>query len=104
MPKDQAAKVALHRARMARDAGLHGVVCSVFEAAAIKQACGEDFITVTPGIRWGGQAVQDQKRVADPKTAILAGSDYLVVGRPVLQAEDPRSAARQVTAMMLSAL
>jgi orotidine-5'-phosphate decarboxylase len=104
MPKDQAAKVALQRAKMAQDAGLHGVVCSVHEVAAIKRACGHSFITVTPGIRWGTQAVQDQKRVADPKSAVLAGSDYLVVGRPILQAEDPCLAARQVTAMMQSAI
>jgi orotidine-5'-phosphate decarboxylase len=104
MPKDQAARVALQRARMAQDAGLHGVVCSVHEVAAIKQACGSGFITVTPGIRWGTQAVQDQKRVADPKSAVLAGSDYLVVGRPILQAEDPCLVARQVTAMMQSAI
>jgi orotidine-5'-phosphate decarboxylase len=104
MPKDQAAKVALQRAELAQDAGLHGVVCSVHEVAAIKQTCGHDFITVTPGIRWGSHAVQDQKRVADPKSAVLAGSDYLVVGRPILQAEDPRLAAMQVTAMMQSAV
>jgi len=104
MEKEQAAQVALQRARLAQHAGLHGVVCSVHEAAAIKQACGDNFITVTPGIRWGTQAVQDQKRVADPKSAILQGADYLVVGRPVLQAEDPRSAAMQAIAMMQSAL
>jgi len=104
MPKNQAAQVALQRARLAQQAGLHGVVCSVFEAAAIKQACGHDFITVTPGIRWGTQAIQDQKRVADPKSAILQGSDYLVVGRPILQAEDPCSAARQALTMMQSAV
>ena len=104
MEKEQAAQVALQRARLAQHAGLHGVVCSVHEAAAIKQLCGDDFITVTPGIRWGSQATQDQKRVADPKSAILQGADYLVVGRPVLQAEDPRSAAMQAIAMMQSAL
>jgi len=103
MPKDQARVVALERARMAQDAGLNGVVCSVFEAASIKAACGTDFMTVTPGIRWGGQDIQDQKRVADPATAIAEGSDYLVVGRPILQAESPRQAALEALALMASA-
>jgi len=102
MPQDQARDVALQRAHMARDAGLHGVVCSVHEAAAIKAACGADFLTVTPGIRWGGQDIQDQKRVADPAAAIAGGSDYLVVGRPILHAADPRRAALQALAMMES--
>ena len=103
MPKDQAKIVALERAKMAQDAGLGGVVCSVFEAAAIKAVCGDDFITVTPGIRWGGQDVQDQKRVADPATAIASGADYLVVGRPILQAENPRQAALEALSLMRSA-
>jgi len=103
MSKVQAREVALQRAAMAQEAGLHGVVCSVHEAAPIKQACGSDFLTVTPGIRWGGQDVQDQKRVADPAGAIAGGSDYLVVGRPILQAADPRSAALEALAMMRGA-
>jgi len=103
MPKEQAKVVALERAKMAQDAGLNGVVCSVFEAAAIKQNCGLDFITVTPGIRWGGQDVQDQKRVADPAMAIAGGADYLVVGRPILQANNPRQAALEALALMVSA-
>jgi len=100
MPKEQARIVALERARLAQDAGLDGIVCSVHEAAAIKQACGSDFITVTPGIRWGGQDTQDQKRVADPASAIAGGSDYLVVGRPILQAASPRDAALEALSMM----
>ncbi len=102
MPKMQASVVALERAMLARNAGLDGIVCSVFEAAAIKQACGPDFITVTPGIRWGGQDAQDQKRVADPASAIIGGSDYLVVGRPILHATSPRDAALEALAMMQS--
>jgi len=102
MPKEQARIVALERARLAQDAGLAGIVCSVHEAAAIKQACGSDFITVTPGIRWGGQDTQDQKRVADPASAIAGGSDYLVVGRPILHAASPRDAALEALAMMAS--
>jgi len=102
MPKELAKVVALERAKMAQDAGLNGVVCSVFEAAEIKAACGDDFITVTPGIRWGGQDVQDQKRVADPATAIAGGSDYLVVGRPILHADSPRQAALEALSLMRS--
>lgn len=104
MPKDQARKVALERAKLAQEAGLDGVVCSVHEARAIKELCGDDFITVTPGIRWGDQDLQDQKRVADPASAIASGSDYLVVGRPILQAANPAAAADEAVAMMKSAV
>jgi orotidine-5'-phosphate decarboxylase len=76
----------------------------VHEAADIKKACGAEFITVTPGIRWGGQDAQDQKRIADPAMAVRHGSDYLVVGRPILMASDPASAAREAVEMMESAL
>ncbi len=100
MPKEQALKVALERAKLAKDAGLDGVVCSVHEAAQIKQVCGTDFITVTPGIRWGNQDTQDQQRIADPKMAIEHGSDYLVIGRPILQAENPVAAAHEAVIMM----
>jgi len=104
MPKEQALQVALERARLAKEAGLDGVVCSVYEAAQIKEICGSDFITVTPGIRWGNQDTQDQQRIADPKMAIEHGSDYLVVGRPILQAEDPAIAAQEAVDMMESAV
>jgi len=100
MPHDEAARVALARAKLAAECGLHGVVCSVHEVEAIKQACGADFVTVTPGIRWGDQDVQDQKRVADPASAAKAGSDHLVIGRPILQAVDPRQAALQALVML----
>jgi orotidine-5'-phosphate decarboxylase len=103
MPAEGAMRVALERARMAQDAGLDGVVCSVHEAAAIKEACGTGFITVTPGIRWGGQDAQDQKRIADPGYAIESGADYLVVGRPVLHAVEPALVAREVVEMMEAA-
>jgi len=104
MPAEQARSVALQRARLARQYGLNGVVCSVHEVAIIKKACGRDFITVTPGIRWGGQDVQDQKRVADPASAVAAGSDYLVVGRPVLYADNPYAAANEAVTMMQHAV
>ncbi len=104
MPKEQALAVALERAKLAKQAGLDGVVCSVHEAAAIKESCGSDFITVTPGIRWGNQDTQDQQRIADPKTAVERGADFLVVGRPILQAASPAAAANEAVAMMNSAV
>jgi len=103
MPREKAAQVALERAGLARDAGLDGVVCSVLEAEAIKHACGADFITVTPGIRWGNQDTQDQKRIADPASAVMHGSDYLVVGRPIIEASEPRVAALEALTMMQGA-
>ena len=69
--------------------------------AVIKQACGQDFLTVTPGIRWGNQSTQDQKRVANPAMAVEEGADYLVVGRPIIQAESPADAANDAINMML---
>jgi len=100
MPAEQARIEAVRRAEMARDAGLHGVVCSTHEVSAIKHACGKDFLTVTPGIRWGSQSANDQQRIADPASAIAQGSDYLVVGRPILQAGDRRAAAREAISLM----
>ena len=73
----------------AKTAGLDGGVCSAFETSAIHEACGEDFITVTPGIRFEGSAADDQKRIMTPEKARLAGSDYIVVGRPITAAEKP---------------
>jgi len=100
MPPDEARRQAVSRAAMAREAGLDGVVCSAHEVADIKNACGPDFLTVTPGIRWGVQGRDDQKRVADPGMAIRQGADYIVVGRPIIQANDPRAAALEALAMM----
>ncbi len=73
----------------AKAAGLDGVVCSAFEAADIHAACGDDFITVTPGIRFEDSAADDQKRVMTPARAREAGADYIVVGRPITAAERP---------------
>lgn len=100
MPARQAERLAVERAKLAQEAGLDGVVCSVHEVEAIKSSCGRNFLTVTPGIRWGVQQHQDQQRVADPAMAIRAGADAIVVGRPVLQAKDPAAAAREALAMM----
>ena len=76
----------------AKEAGLDGVVCSAFEAAAIHEACGADFLTVTPGIRLTKDGSDDQKRVMTPKEAKEAGSDYIVVGRPITAADKPNEA------------
>ena len=73
----------------AREAGLDGVVCSAFEAAGIHEACGADFITVTPGIRFAENSNDDQKRVMTPAQAKAAGSAFIVVGRPITAAERP---------------
>ena len=73
----------------AKAAGLGGVVCSPLEAGIIHEACGKDFLTVTPGIRFEGGSSDDQSRITTPAKAKLLGSDYIVVGRPITQADDP---------------
>ncbi len=80
-------------ARLAKDAGAHGVVASPHEVALVRQACGPDFVIVTPGIRPQGAARGDQARATTPSGAIRAGSDVLVVGRPIIEAPDPKGAA-----------
>ncbi|MCR5071404.1 MAG: orotidine-5'-phosphate decarboxylase [Bacteroidales bacterium] len=79
-------------AQNAHEAGLDGVVCSPLEAAMVKDACGQDFITVTPGIRFADAAADDQVRITTPARAREIGSDYIVVGRPVTAAPDPVAA------------
>ena len=84
--------VVMHYANTAKAAGLDGVVCSPMEAAAVHVACGQDFLTVTPGIRFEDDYAGDQKRIMSPKSARLIGSDYIVVGRPITRSEDPVAA------------
>jgi orotidine-5'-phosphate decarboxylase len=84
-----------HYAYNAFIAGLDGVVCSPLEAALVKEACGPNFATVTPGIRFADSAADDQRRVMTPAKARLGGSDYIVVGRPITRAEDPVAAYRR---------
>lgn len=76
-------------ARNAKEAGLDGVVCSPLEAGMVKETCGKDFITVTPGIRFADGKTDDQVRITTPERAAELGADYIVVGRPVTQAPDP---------------
>ena len=85
-------------AALARQAGTSGVVASAKEAPLIRASCGKDFIIVTPGIRPQGSSPGDQKRTVTPAEAFAAGADYLVIGRPVLEAPDPVQAARDITA------
>jgi len=87
-------------ARLARRAGLDGVVASPREVGRIRRACGPDFLVVTPGVRPAGADVHDQKRVLTPGAAMAAGADYLVVSRPVLAAADPIAAANDIVADM----
>ena len=84
--------VVVHYAKNAQAAGLDGVVCSPLEAGMVKAACGTDFVTVTPGIRFADGVVGDQVRITTPEKAREIGSDYIVVGRPITAAEDPVAA------------
>lgn len=87
----------LHYARLTKQAGLQGVVCSVHEAKAIAEVCGDDFLRVTPGIRLAGGAAHDQKRIATPDGAKRDGSSLIVVGRAVTGAQDPVAAYKIVS-------
>jgi orotidine-5'-phosphate decarboxylase len=87
-------------ARLAKEAGVDGVVASPHEVGLVRAACGEGFLIVTPGIRPAGTARGDQARLATPREARRAGADYLVVGRPITQSGDPRAAADAIVAEM----
>ena len=82
----------IHYAKNAAASGLDGVVCSPLESEKVHRACGSSFLTVTPGVRFADGDLGDQKRVMTPANAKLAGSDYIVVGRPITAAPDPVSA------------
>lgn len=99
-PLDQ---VVMHYARTARAAGLDGVVCSPREAQTVHEACGRDFLTVTPGVRFADGDVGDQVRVMTPAQAKAIGSDYIVVGRPITQATDPVAAYERCLAEFVGA-
>ncbi len=86
----------LHLAKLAQKSGLDGVVCSANEAKVVSWACGKDFLIVTPGIRPEWARAFDQKRVATPKEAVQLGADYIVVGRPIIEAQDPADAAQKI--------
>lgn len=89
-------EVAIRRALLAKKAGVDGVVCSAKEVSKIVSACGDDFITVCPGIRPSDSEVHDQKRVVTPRVAIKDGAKVLVVGRPITRAQEPRFVAEKI--------
>ena len=92
------ADTVIHYAKNTRDAGLDGIVCSPLEALLVHENCGENFCTVTPGIRFADSAADDQVRITTPAKAKEIGSDYIVVGRPITKAEDPVAAYRRCVA------
>lgn len=93
---DNIQRLVLERALLAKEAGLDGVVASAQEAKIIREKLGEDFIIVTPGIRPSGSDADDQKRVTTPQEAILNGSNFLVVGRPIIESSDPLLTAKKI--------
>ena len=93
----------MHYAQNAKTAGLDGIVCSPLEAARVKEACGEAFLTVTPGIRFADSAADDQSRIATPERARGMGCDYIVVGRPIIAAADPLASYRRCVKEFLQA-
>lgn len=92
----------LRLANLAQGAGIDGVVCSPQEVALLRAKCGENFLLVVPGIRPAWAASGDQKRVMTPAEAIAAGADYLVIGRPITAAPDPRAAAERIAAELVA--
>ena len=96
-------ELVVHRARMAIECGVDGVVASAHEAALLRRELGNEFVIVTPGIRPLGSAVGDQSRVMTPMRAIEAGADYLVIGRPITQADDPKAAADAIVKEIVTA-
>jgi orotidine-5'-phosphate decarboxylase len=97
------AELAAERAAQARDMGVDGLVCSGEEAAALRKIAGHRMVLVTPGIRPAGADAGDQKRIMTPASAIAAGADYLVVGRPIVAAADPKAAAQAIVAEIAAA-
>ena len=94
--QDSIGQLVLKRALLAKEAGLDGVVASSQEAALIREHLGDEFIIVTPGIRPAGTQAGDQKRVTTPSEAQAQGSDFLVIGRPIIKAENPSKAVKQI--------
>ena len=89
-------ELAIKRAKLAKEAGIDGIVCSAQEVDKIVEVCGKDFVTVCPGIRPASSEVGDQKRVVTPRDAINRGAHYLVVGRPITKAENPKESAEKI--------
>ena len=96
--KEPIDEVVMHYAQTAKNAGLDGIVCSPLEAGKVHNRCGENFLTITPGVRFADGDVGDQKRVMTPAQAKAIGSDYIVVGRPITAAADPVAAYERCVA------
>ena len=94
--KKRIEKQVVHLAKLAKTAGLDGVVASSWEIKEIRKACGENFVILTPGIRPAGKSFDDQKRVMTPREAIKLGADFLVIGRPIRNAFNPVEAAKEI--------
>jgi len=103
---DDMLQTVMQRAQIAHATGCAGVICSGLEAKPIKEKLGKDFLTVTPAIRplWAATEKEDQKRIETPAWAVAAGADYLVIGRPIRDAEDPREAAARIAEEIQNAL
>lgn len=99
-PASDTAHTAVKLAQLSKQSGLDGVVCSPHDIAAIKAACGSEFMTIVPGVRPAGADVQDQKRIATPRAARADGADILVIGRPITEADDPAAAAAAIAASL----
>jgi orotidine-5'-phosphate decarboxylase len=100
------ASLVMKRAEMAKAAACVGIVCSGREVSAVKQRFGRDFVAVTPGIRplWDGVSKDDQKRITTPAQAVINGSDYIVIGRPIRNAKDPQAAAKRIADEIANAI
>ena len=96
--KEPMDEVVMHYAQTAKNAGLDGIVCSPLEAGKVHHRCGENFLTITPGVRFADGDIGDQKRVMTPAQAKEIGSDYIVVGRPITAAADPVAAYERCVA------
>jgi orotidine-5'-phosphate decarboxylase len=85
-----------HLSQLSQEEGTDGVIASAQEVALIKERCGKEFLVVTPGIRPASSSAHDQKRIATPRDAFQSGADYIVIGRPIIQAKDPVEAAKRL--------
>ena len=99
-------RLVLLKAKTAKEAGCHGIVCSGYEVAMVKKELGSELVAVTPGIRpeWSLVGQDDQKRIVTPKIAVERGADYIVIGRPIRDADNPADAAKRVADEIASAL
>lgn len=98
--RDNILQLVLEKARLAKESGLDGVVASCQEAVAIRDEFGDDFVIVTPGIRPEGSQAEDQRRAATPQEAVASGSDFLVVGRPIIKADNPSQVTKRILSII----